>query len=146
MKKVKTIWHAIAIVMGMYLVFVVSVIACASTTDKVDMNKIHDDQVVKMEASINYLESVLDSVEAHFPLMDTIGEGDAYFDLCETRKAFNYCRTYEDKCTHYKVYRQQFDDVMDDIMTTLAEYEDSVTFDLVRSMYNNDSWWCKMHE
>jgi hypothetical protein len=148
MKKVRTIWHAVAIVMGMYLVFIVSVMACASTTrdNEVDMNKVREDQIARMESSINYLESVLDSVEAHFPLLDTVGEGDTYFDLCETRNAFNYCRTYEDKLTHYKVYRQQFDDVMDEIMTTLAEYDDSVTFDMVRSMYNNDSWWCKMHE
>lgn len=120
---------------------------CASTTDNnVDMEKVCEEQIARMESSINYLESVLDSIEAHFPLMDTVGEGDTYFDLCETRNAFNYCRTYEDKLTHYKVYRQQFDDVMDEIMTTLAEYDDSVTFDMVRGMYNNDSWWCKMHE
>lgn len=123
------------------------VATCASTTDnEVDMDKVREGQIARMESSINYLESVLDSIEMHFPLMDTVGEGDTYFDLCETRNAFNYCRTYEDKLTHYKVYRQQFDDVMDEIMTTLAEYDDSVTFDMVRGMYNNDSWWCKMHE
>lgn len=155
MKKVRTIWHAAAIVAGMYLAFIVSVMACASTTkdNEVDMNKVREEQIVKLEASVNYMESVLDSIEAHFPLMDTIGEGDAYFDMCEARNAFNYAPKYEDKLAHYKVYKQRFDDVLDEVMTLLAEYcndgtfpEDTVTFEMVRKMYNNDSWWCKMHE
>jgi hypothetical protein len=120
--------------------------ACASEPKKPN----HDDEIGRMEYIINEREAILDSIEARFPLMDTIGEGDEYIELCETRDAFNYCRTYEDKCNHFKVYCAQFDVVMDEIMTVLAEYcsdgtfpEDTVTFEMVRNMYDNGQWWCK---
>ena len=113
--------------------------ACVSEPKKSN----HDDEIGRMEYIISEREALLDSIEAHFPLMDTIGEGDEYIELCETRDAFNYCRTYEDKCTHFKVYCAQFDVVIEETMSLLAEYDDSVTFDMVRDKYDDGQWWSK---
>ena len=142
--------HFASICMAIVVILTVFAFCVASCNAQSTTPQNHDEQIIKMEQIISEREAILDSIEAHFPLMDTIGEGDTYFELCETRNAFNYCRTYEDKCNHFKVYCQRFDDVMDEVMTLLAEYcsdgtfpEDTVTFNMVRELYDNGQWWCK---
>lgn len=115
-------------------------IACSCSCDiSQDTTTMYEEAIVDMENIIAKDEALLDSINATFPFMDTIGETDEYVELCETREAFELSSTFAAKHHHFTVYCKMFDTLLDNTMRIMIENEDSVTPTMVRCVYYNDN-------
>lgn len=107
--------------MKTFIILVLSIVAFTSCTQSSTFTAEQEEHIKSMQESIVRREAFIDRADEIIPFMDTIGEGDDYYDMEYARDMFERAHTYEGKCNAFQDYEDLYQKVHDETIKLIEQ-------------------------